>query len=112
MAVDRYPFKCECGSAFMTRPLLDTHKANGACKPNQVYTLNVRVKPRLHKKPADNKCKACGGKGYCVLGKTKDSKGTITMPCPHNCQPAKDEYEQFVRDCWAQVGTGKPGTYP
>jgi hypothetical protein len=91
----------------MTQLLLETHKANQACKPNQVYSLKMVVKPstsKMKKKPPTNACKSCGGKGFCVLGKTKDSKGTITMPCPLNCKPAEDEYEQFVRDCWTQLG--------
>lgn len=89
----------------MTDVLLKSHQEKNACKPNQVYTLKMTVRPSLRKRGVGrDACKACGGKGYCVMGKTKDSKGTICMPCPHHCVPDKDEYESFVRNAWAQVG--------
>lgn len=107
-----YDFKCECGSVFMTDWLLKSHQEKKACKPNQVYTLNVSVRPRLHKKPPSTKCATCDGKGWIVMGNHPRRKEKLTRPCPQNCAPAKDEYESFVRNAWAQVGSGVPGPSP
>lgn len=107
-----FKFNCECGSVFMTQELLTSHKQKNACKPNQVYTLNVRVRPSRIKHT--EKCEVCGGKGWITLGKIKGGAriGTRTRPCPQNCVPPQDEYESFVRNAWAQVGTGQPGPSP
>jgi hypothetical protein len=109
-----YNFKCECGSVFMTAGLLASHKEKKACKPNQVYSLNMTVRPSKRRSAGKDKCPSCDGKGWITLGKIKGGAriGTHSRPCPQNCVPAQDEQEQFVRDCWAQVGTGIPGTFP
>ena len=110
-----YDFKCECGSVFMTAALLKSHQEKKACKPNQVYSLNMTVRPSLRKKGSGRDvCKTCGGKGIITLGKIKGGAriGTMSRPCPQNCRPAEDEYEAFVRNAWAQVGSGVPGPSP
>jgi hypothetical protein len=62
---------------------------------------------RARKLRGTGKCVGCGGRGYIQFkskGPSNNLKGPKSMPCPYNCQPAKNEYEQFVRDCWAQGG--------
>jgi hypothetical protein len=102
--MSRYPFSCECGSVFMTASLLAAHKSSNSCKPNATYTLRITARPGKTRSTSASKesCIRCGGRGYIVFGKTKDSKGIVTQPCPNRCKPLT-EYEEFVRKQWDEI---------